>query len=54
MSLFSGAGGSSMGYKLAGLDVVCCVEIDEKQLDLYKKNLNPENYYLGKRQHQRN
>lgn len=47
MSLFSGAGGSSMGYKLAGLDVVCCVEIDEKQLDLYKKNLNPEKYYLG-------
>ena len=47
MSLFSGAGGSSMGYKLVGCDVICCVEIDKKQMKLYKKNLNPKNSYLG-------
>jgi hypothetical protein len=29
------------------IDVICCVEIDKKQMKLYKKNLNPKNSYLG-------
>jgi hypothetical protein len=29
-SCFAGGGGSSMGYKLAGFDVVGCNEIDQR------------------------
>jgi DNA (cytosine-5)-methyltransferase 1 len=45
LSLFAGAGGSSMGYKLAGLDVIGCVEIDKHQNQLYVENLNPKYNY---------
>lgn len=38
-SCFSGGGGSSMGYKLAGYDVVGCNEIDKKQMAVYQNNL---------------
>lgn len=40
-SCFSGGGGSSMGYKLAGFTVLGCVEIDPKMMACYKANLNP-------------
>lgn len=31
-----------MGYKLAGCDVLGCVEIDEKMMSLYRENHNPK------------
>ena len=30
-----------MGYKLAGYDVIGCCEIDERMIEIYKKNLHP-------------
>jgi len=43
---FRGGGGSSMGYKLAGYNVLGCCEIDEKMLECYRTNLNPKISYL--------
>lgn len=40
-SVFSCGGGSSMGYKRAGFDVIGNVEIDEKVNACYVKNLKP-------------
>lgn len=40
ISLFSGAGGSSLGYKLAGFNVVASVEFIRNQADIYRIN-NP-------------
>lgn len=45
-SCFSCGGGSTMGYKLAGFDVVGCNEIDPKMMDVYKANHNPKYSYL--------
>ena len=45
-SCFSCGGGSSMGYKLAGFDVIGCNEIDPKMMAAYKSNLNPKYSYL--------
>jgi len=39
LSTFSGGGGSSMGYKLAGYEVVGAVEIDKKMCARYERNL---------------
>lgn len=44
-SCFSCGGGSTMGYKLAGCDVVGNVEIDEKMNELYKLNHSPKYNY---------
>lgn len=44
-SCFSGGGGSTMGYKLAGFDVIGCNEIDEKALQCYIKNHNSKFIY---------
>lgn len=38
MSTFSGGGGSSYGYKLAGCNLIACNEIDPKMADHYKRN----------------
>jgi len=38
VSTFSGCGGSSLGYKMAGMDVLACVEFIENAVDCYKKN----------------
>lgn len=40
-SFFSCGGGSSMGYKLAGFDVIGNCEIDQQIFEIYKKNHNP-------------
>ena len=40
-SCFSCGGGSSMGYKLAGFEVIGCCEIDPRMLAVYRKNLHP-------------
>lgn len=44
-STFACGGGSSMGYKLAGYDVVAANDIDDEMAEHYKKNLRPRLYY---------
>lgn len=44
-SCFSCGGGSTMGYKLAGCEVVGNVEIDPKINEIYKANHNPKYSY---------
>jgi DNA (cytosine-5)-methyltransferase 1 len=41
-SCFACGGGSTMGYKLAGFDVLGCNEIDTKMAEAYKTNHNPK------------
>ncbi len=45
-SCFSCGGGSSMGYKLAGYDLIGNVEIDPAIIELYRKNHHPKYSYL--------
>jgi DNA (cytosine-5)-methyltransferase 1 len=45
-SCFHCGGGSTMGYKLAGFDVLGGVEIDPKMMAVYKKNHDPKLSYL--------
>jgi DNA (cytosine-5)-methyltransferase 1 len=44
-SCFSGGGGSSLGYKLAGFDVLGCNEIDSRMMSAYLLNNNPKFHY---------
>jgi len=44
-STFSCGGGSSMGYKRAGFEVVGNVEIDPRMNALYQKNLHPKHSF---------
>ena len=46
MTTFSCGGGSSMGYKLAGCDVIAANDIDPEMAYHYKLNLNPNHYFL--------
>ena len=41
-SCFACGGGSTMGYKLAGFDVLGCNEIDPKMANAYKANHDPK------------
>ncbi len=45
-SCFACGGGSTMGYKLAGFDVLGCNEIDPKMMDAYVTNHKPKYSYL--------
>lgn len=45
-SCFACGGGSTMGYKLAGYDVIGCNEIDPKMMEAYKVNHNPTYSFL--------
>lgn len=45
-SCFACGGGSTMGYKLAGVDVIGCLEIDLKMNEVYVKNHNPKHNFL--------
>jgi DNA (cytosine-5)-methyltransferase 1 len=45
-SCFACGGGSTMGLKLAGFDVLGCNEIDPKMIEAYKANHNPKYAYL--------
>lgn len=50
-SCFSCGGGSSMGYKMAGFDVVGNIEIDERVNNCYIENLKPKfNYCMDIRE----
>lgn len=44
-SCFACGGGSTMGYKLAGCDVLGCVEIDPKMNEMYVANHHPKYNY---------
>lgn len=45
-SCFHCGGGSTMGYKLAGYDVLGGVEIDPEMMNIYRANHNPKHSYL--------
>jgi DNA (cytosine-5)-methyltransferase 1 len=45
-SCFACGGGSTMGYKLAGFDVIGINEIDKRMSDIYIKNHNPKFAYI--------
>jgi DNA (cytosine-5)-methyltransferase 1 len=45
-SCFACGGGSTMGYKLAGFDVLGCNEIDPKMIEAYRTNHKPKYTYL--------
>lgn len=45
-SCFACGGGSTMGYKLAGFDVIGCNEIDPKMMEAYRTNHNPKYSFL--------
>lgn len=45
-STFACGGGSTMGYKLAGYEVVGANDIDPEMADVYRSNHNPKHYYL--------
>ena len=45
-STFSCGGGSSLGYKLAGCEVIAANDIDPEMAYHYKLNLNPKHYFL--------
>jgi DNA (cytosine-5)-methyltransferase 1 len=46
MSTFACGGGSSMGYKLAGCEIVAANDIDPEMAWHYRRNLTPKHYFL--------
>ena len=46
-SCFACGGGSTMGYKLAGYDMLGCNEIDPEMIGAYRKNHNPKYSFLA-------
>ena len=47
ISLFSGTGGSSCGYRMAGCKVLLAVEMDENAIKNYKLNFPTTNIFEG-------
>ena len=47
LSCFSAGGGSTLGYKLAGYDVIGCVEQDPKMINAYIENNHPKFPFLS-------
>lgn len=45
-SCFHCGGGSTMGYKLAGFDVMGGVEIDPQMMSIYRRNFSPRHSFL--------
>lgn len=45
MTTFACGGGSSMGYKLAGYDVIAANDIDPQMAKVYKANHKPKQFY---------
>jgi DNA (cytosine-5)-methyltransferase 1 len=45
-SCFACGGGSTMGYKMSGFNVVGCNEIDPEMIKIYKNNHNPKFAFL--------
>ena len=45
-SCFACGGGSTMGYKMSGYNVIGCNEIDPEMMNIYKLNHNPRHSYL--------
>lgn len=45
-SCFACGGGSTMGYKLAGYEVIGANDIDPQMAEIYKANHNPKYYHL--------
>jgi len=45
-SCFHCGGGSTMGYKLAGYDVIGGIEIDPEMMKIYRANHNPKHSFL--------
>lgn len=45
-SCFSCGGGSTMGYKMTGFEVVGCNDIDPEMMEIYKANHNPKLSFL--------
>jgi len=45
-SCFACGGGSTMGYKMSGFEVIGCNEIDPEMMAIYKQNHNPKYSYL--------
>ena len=46
MSTFACGGGSSMGYKRAGCEVIAANDIDPEMAWHYKLNIKPKHYFL--------
>jgi len=46
MSTFACGGGSSMGYKRAGCEIVAANDIDPEMAWHYQRNLSPKHYFL--------
>jgi len=44
-STFACGGGSTMGYKLAGFDVIAANDIDQQMANVYKENHKPQNFF---------
>jgi DNA (cytosine-5)-methyltransferase 1 len=51
LSCFHCGGGSTMGYKLSGFEVLGGVEIDPEMMNLYRTNHNPKHSFLMGVQH---
>ena len=45
MSTFCGGGGSTMGYKLAGYEVIAANDIDKEMAQVYKTNHSPKQFF---------